>query len=89
MMEVGKQYLVIRPGDSFEDDTGELVIFDEIRKEIEILPKSDTVICFDGVDEWIEPMPEHLKQANWYWVKDLNKGIQHWLNDKFFSVTEL
>lgn len=47
-MQIGCKYLVVKPAHSFGEIDGELVDFAESRVEVEVLPKPQTVVMFDG-----------------------------------------
>lgn len=88
-MEIGRKYLVVKPAHSFGEIDGELVDFAETRTEIEVLPKPQTVLMFDGDTEEVEPLPMHLAQDDWFLVRDIKTGITSWLNTAGRQITKL
>ncbi|GIU41149.1 hypothetical protein TUM3794_21060 [Shewanella colwelliana] len=85
----GSKILAITPAISFSDLDGSNVSIPEKRRKYEVLPKPDTVIVDDGVSEWIEGLPEHLKCDHWLNVKNIETGKRHWLNTMHIQVSEI
>jgi hypothetical protein len=85
-MEIGSKYLAVQAYQSFEDDEGNLVQFEEKRIELEVLPKPERVIMSDGQCEVEEALPDHLKQDDWYLIRNLKTERTHWFCSNGYQI---
>jgi hypothetical protein len=87
-LQVDKLYLVIDPAHSFGEIDGKTAHFEEKRRLIQVLPKPDRVRVKNGETEVEEPTPEHLKQPEWYAVRNVIGHNAYWLNITGLHITE-
>lgn len=85
-LKIGGKYCIKKPAHSFGVIDGNLTNFPEKVYGIEVLNKPNPITVWDGEQETLEPLPEHLAQDDWYYVRDLNSGKTHWLNPKGCQV---
>lgn len=88
-LQIGKVYLVVKPADSLGEIEGEQVNFEETRQLVEVLPKPERVRVHNGETEVEEPTPDHLKQPEWYAVRNILTHRRYWLNITGLHITEL
>lgn len=81
-IKVGKLYYATRPAEDWGDIEGKQVSFDEKVIMVEVLPKPEEVICDDNE---VIPLPEHLKAAEWFHVKNVVTGRVHWINTVVYN----
>lgn len=86
---VGNKYILVRSGESFPDVDGSEVVFEDKIYNVEILPKPEKVVAFDGVDEEEVFLPEHLKSDSWYAVLNLDTNRKHWMNVDGMKIEEV
>lgn len=80
-IQVGKLYYATRPAEDWGDIDGEHITFDEKIIRVEVLPKPDNY--FD--EEGVVSLPEHLNSPEWFWVKNIKTGREHWINSDVYN----
>ena len=84
-IEVGKTYTATSPTAIWGTIEGQEVSFDEKVILVEVLPKPTEVICDDGE---VIPLPKHFHTAEWFHVKNLETGREHWINTLVYTFKE-
>lgn len=87
-LQVDKLYLVISPAYSMDEGNGSTAHFDEKRRLVQVLPKPERVRVRNGETEVEEPTPDHLKQPEWYAVRNILNHNTYWLNTSGLHITE-
>ena len=88
-LSVGASYLAIQPASQIIVSDTEKHDFDEKRIAFCVLNKPEKVIAQDGVNSEEIELPEHLKNDEWFFVKDLTTGATHWLNSFAYQISVL
>lgn len=86
-MIVGKSYTAFRPSETIELEE-EVLQFEEERFIVTLLDKPEKVMVDDGEECFIEKTPDHLMKPEWVLVKNINKGITHWLSLDVYQLID-
>lgn len=84
-IKIGKRYSATKPSENWGNIDGWDVAFNESLLRVEVLPKPDN--CYD--DEGLVDLPEHLNSPEWFWIKNIETGREHWINTEVYKFKEL
>lgn len=86
---VGHKYSAFQPAFSMEISDSEIIEFKEKHLTFIVLEKPTEVSVDDGQETWIEPLPKHLAQNDWYLVENIASNNQHWFHAKCYDITPI